>query len=91
MLFAQALSLERREETLHGGVVPAVSTTAHAAYDAVRLKQTLEVLAGVLGGFNWRSQHLIVGEIVSIYSEPRQVSPNQGFSVACYSTYGQRL
>jgi hypothetical protein len=35
-----------------------MSTTAHAAYDAVRFKQTLEVLAGVLGGFNWSSQHL---------------------------------
>lgn len=43
MLFAQALGLERREETLYGGVVPAVPTATNAAYDAVGLKQTLEV------------------------------------------------
>ena len=50
MLFAQEFGLGRRKEALHCGV-PAVSTAAHAAYDAVGLKQTLEVLAGCID--NW--------------------------------------
>ena len=48
VLFAQPFGLERRKEALHCGVFPAVSAAAHAAYDAVGLKQTLKVLAGLL-------------------------------------------
>jgi len=49
VLFAQALSLERGEKAFHCSVVPAVAATAHAADDAVRFEQALEVFAGVLG------------------------------------------
>lgn len=48
MLFAQALGFERRKEAFHRSVVPAVAATAHAANDAVRFEQALEVLARVL-------------------------------------------
>src|SRR3979409_1733940 len=40
--------LERSKETLDGGVVPAVASSAHAAGDALGGEQALEVLAGVL-------------------------------------------
>jgi hypothetical protein len=49
--------LERREEALHRRVVPDITGTAHAADDAVVGHQTLELLAGVLGGFKRSSQH----------------------------------
>src|SRR5579863_142503 len=40
--------LDCRVETLDDGVVPAVSTTAHATYHSVVAKQLLKALAGVL-------------------------------------------
>ena len=52
-----SFDLQRREETLHRGIVPALSAPAHAAGDALIDQQALEVLAGVLLGFKESSQH----------------------------------
>jgi len=52
-----ALHFERREEAFHGGVIPHLASTAHAAGDSLLNQQLLEVLAGVLDGFNRSSQH----------------------------------
>src|SRR5207245_4871328 len=46
------LDLQRREETLGHGVVPAIAPAAHAAHDPVLGQGALVVAAGVLGGFN---------------------------------------
>ncbi len=42
---ADEFVLERREEALGGGVVPAVSSAAHAASDVVRVELPLKVAA----------------------------------------------
>ena len=55
-LAADSLRLERREEPLHRGLVPDMYGSARRAIDAVLGYQLLELLAGVLGGFNWSSQ-----------------------------------
>src|SRR5678816_3916253 len=44
----RALDLQRREEAFHGGVIPAVAATTHAASHTMRIEQPLEVLARVL-------------------------------------------
>ena len=46
------------EAALHHRVIPAVALAAHAADQAVLGQQRLMQGAGVLGGFNWSSQHL---------------------------------
>ena len=43
-LAAEPFGLHRREEALHRGVVPAFTTPAHAAGDALCLEQLLEEL-----------------------------------------------
>ena len=53
-----SFDLQRREEALHCRIVPALSTSTHAAGDALIGQQALEVFAGVLGVFNRSSQHL---------------------------------
>ena len=53
-----ALGLQRREEAFHRRVVPAFTAPAHAAGDILALQQLLELVAGLLGGFNRSSQHL---------------------------------
>jgi polyferredoxin len=52
LLPAQPFGLQGWEEAFHCRVIPAVSTSAHAASNAVWIQQPLEILAGVLGGFN---------------------------------------
>ena len=52
------LHFELQEEALHHRVIPAVALAAHAANQAVLGQQRLMQGAGVLGGFNWSSQHL---------------------------------
>ena len=52
-----ALGFERGEEALHRGIVPDVARAAHRADDAVIGHQLLELLAGVLVGLKWWSQH----------------------------------
>ena len=42
------LDLQRREETLGHGVVPAIAPAAHAAHDPVLRQDALVVAAGVL-------------------------------------------
>lgn len=59
VFFAQTFGLERREENLRCGVVPAAPTAAHTTYDAVELKQALKVLAGVLGALVGMMQHCL--------------------------------
>ena len=44
----RALGLQRREEALHGGIVPAIAGAAHGAGDPMIGHQPLELLAGVL-------------------------------------------
>jgi hypothetical protein len=51
------LDLERREEALGDGVVPAIATAAHAADDPVLRQDLLVVAASVLPKFNRSSQH----------------------------------
>src|SRR5262245_26218260 len=46
------LDLQRREETLGDGVVPAVAPPAHAADDPVLRQDALVAAAGVLPKFN---------------------------------------
>ncbi len=53
-----SLGLQTAEEALHRRVVPDLAGATHAAGDALFLEQLLEVIAGVLGGFNRSSQHL---------------------------------
>ena len=53
-----SFNLQRREETLHRRIVPALTAPTHAAGDALIDQQALEVFAGVLGVFNRSSQHL---------------------------------
>ena len=54
------LSLERIEEAFDDRVVKAIALAAHARGHA-ELGQTVPVvLARVLGGFNWSSQHLVM-------------------------------
>src|ERR1700742_2487521 len=43
-----AFGLKRREEALHGRVVPNITGLAHAALDALLDKQSLELLARIL-------------------------------------------
>ena len=50
-------NFERGEETFRHRVVPAVAFTAHATLDAVDRQQLLILVAGVLPGFKWSSQH----------------------------------
>ena len=52
-----AFGFERGEEALHGGVVPDVARAAHATDNTIVGHQLLKLLAGVLGGFKWSSQH----------------------------------
>lgn len=54
----RSLSLQRREEALHRGVVPDVARSAHRTDDAVLEYQTLELLTAVLSEFKWSSQRL---------------------------------
>lgn len=56
---ARPFSLQRGEEALHGGVVPAVAAPAHAADNAVVAQQALEVLAGVLAALVRVVQQLV--------------------------------
>jgi hypothetical protein len=44
-----SLNFQTREEAFHGGVVPDVSRTAHAALDTVVREEQLIDLVGVLG------------------------------------------
>lgn len=68
---AHAFLLERGKETLDGGIVPAVAAPAHAAGDAFGGEQALKVLAGVLPGLNWSSQHRLDAQSVAPHSTPR--------------------
>ena len=43
-----ALCFQGNEEALHGGVIPDLARTAHAAGNALFLESSLEVLAGAL-------------------------------------------
>ena len=52
-----AFGFQRREEAFHRSIVPAVAGPAHRAGDAIVRQQQLEVLAGILGGFNRSLQH----------------------------------
>ena len=52
------LHFEVQEEALHHRVIPAIAFAAHAADKAVLGQQRRMHGAGVLGGFNWSSQHL---------------------------------
>src|SRR5664280_377903 len=56
-----AFGLERGEEALHRRIVPYVARAAHRADDAVICHQPLELLAGLLGGLKWSSQHFDEG------------------------------
>lgn len=56
---ARPFRLQRREEALHGGVVPAVAAPAHATDNAVVAQQALEVLAGVLAALVRVVQQLV--------------------------------
>src|SRR5512144_181700 len=49
--------LQRGKEALGDRVVPAIAPAAHAAHDPMLSQELLVVPAGVLGGFNWSSQH----------------------------------
>ena len=51
------LDLQRGEEALGDGVVPAVAPPAHTADDAVLREHPLVIAAGVLLKFNRSSQH----------------------------------
>lgn len=53
----------RDEKTLYGGVVPALTAPAHTARDALCHGQLLEVITGVLSGFNRSSQYLQPGGV----------------------------
>src|SRR3954452_557340 len=55
------LGLEAAEEALHGRVVPAVALAAHRLDEPVPGQDRPVVLASVLGGFKWSSQHLDQG------------------------------
>jgi len=58
------LDLQRREETLGHGVVPAIASAAHAAHDPVLGQDALVVAAGVLRRFKESSQRCRVQQIV---------------------------
>jgi hypothetical protein len=60
-LAGDALGLQLGEEALHRSIVPDIAGAAHRAGDAVIGHQSLELIAGVLGGFNRSSQHREVG------------------------------
>ena len=64
------LRLERREETLHDGVLPHVTGPTHAAGNAQRVQRPLQLRARILGGFNRSSQHRVVRQIVDGRSAP---------------------
>ena len=65
-----SFDLQRREETSYRRIVPALSTPAHAAGDALIDQQALELFVGVSGGFNRSSQHLNQG---GVYGTTREV------------------
>lgn len=44
----QSFGLQDGEETLYGGIIPAVASLAHAAHDTGVYQQQLELFAGVL-------------------------------------------
>src|SRR6185312_4749733 len=80
----RALGLQRGKEAFHGGVVPAVAGATHARSKALVREETLERLAGVMGGFNRSTQHWVVRRIVGTGLGLRLVSSNQASSAVWY-------
>src|SRR3954463_574629 len=78
----RSLSLQRREEALHRGVVPDVARSAHRTDDAVLEYQTLELLTAVLGGFKRSSQRVVCLHIVLAYQALRLAFSSQVSCVA---------
>ena len=58
-----ALPLQQTEETFRSRVVRAGSDSAHAASNLMPLQESLVLVTGELGEFNWSSQHLESGEL----------------------------
>lgn len=56
--------LKVQKESLHGGVVPAIASAAHANRQAIPGQQCLILSAGVLGELNRLSRHLNYGGVV---------------------------
>jgi len=74
------LTLERSEETFDARVVPAVAFTAHARNEAVLSESVLVAQRGILGGFNWLTQHWVVRQLVGMCLGLQLVSSNQASS-----------
>ena len=62
-LAIEELAFHRRKEALDHGVVVAVPATTHAYRDAPGRQGRAVVVAGIDGGFNRSSQHLILKEV----------------------------
>src|SRR6185312_9917256 len=90
-LASGSLGFQAAKEALHCRVVPNFTGPAHAASNALLSQETLEVLTGVLGGFNRSSQHRVGEQILSNHSVPRPVSSSRAFSGVWCSARGQRL
>ncbi len=54
---AASLRPHRGEEAFHRCVIPNITLTTHAAFNALNGQERLELLASVLDGFNRWSQH----------------------------------
>ena len=78
-LAGNAFGFQRREEAFHRRVIPNLPGPAHAAGDAMLVKQLPKVFAGVLGAFNRSSQHRIVEQILDARPGLQPVFSSQVF------------
>src|SRR3954452_21009647 len=78
-----ALRLERGKEALHGRIIETIAAPAHGLLDPMPLQHRPIRTRGVLGGFDWSSQHGLCELFRGTGPEPRPVSSSPGSFAAC--------
>ena len=89
-MMMRQLVLQAAPEAFHRCVIVAISLAKHRRFHAKLFEQLAVVMRTILGGFDRSSQHSVVGQVVYIYSELRQVLSSQAFFMAWRSTYSPR-